>query len=154
MERPWEVVRKWSQRVWDAVERGEMGWSDDQHIQNLRNSIAITGVNKAPAASSTTGAGRAEVICRMFNSRGGCRNKSRDTSGTCIFVHFVTRSTATALAIMLSDATTRPSSQALPLDCCLVTPHTSGTAPMRFMQQEQHQWRAQFAPKPYQYSQG
>ena len=85
MERPWDVVRKWSQRVWDAVERKEFSWGDHQLIQNLRVSIAITGCSKS--ASTTTYSAdskptKSEVICRLFNSRGGLSSEVPSRGGS------------------------------------------------------------------------
>ena len=36
MERPWPAVRRWSQAVFDAIERGEFIWADHQEIHNMR----------------------------------------------------------------------------------------------------------------------
>lgn len=33
IDRPWLVVRRWSQYIWDAVESGAIGWDDKEAIQ-------------------------------------------------------------------------------------------------------------------------
>ena len=78
MERPWEDVRKWSQCVWDMVEKGSITWSEDQLIYNQRVNIAMTGGGglKAGNHNSDTRASKSEVVCRQFNVRTGCRHKS------------------------------------------------------------------------------
>ena len=71
MERPWEGVRRWSQYVWDAVERGEFKWSDAQLILNKRLAMAMMAGGKQSHSSNTEHKGaKVEVICRVFNARG------------------------------------------------------------------------------------
>ena len=89
MDRPWDVVRRWSQRVWDAVERRELSWGDSQLIQNLRVSIAITGCSKPgnQLVQAEHKGGRSETICRAFNSRNGCRHRSHHKEGGTRHLH-------------------------------------------------------------------
>ena len=88
MERPWENVRRWSQYVWDAVEKGEFKWSDSQLIHNSRVCIAMTsGGRTLQAAQPESKQQRSEVICRAFNSRSGCRQRSHHDEGTTKHLH-------------------------------------------------------------------
>ena len=85
-ERPWPAVRKWSQQVWNQIERGDIRWSDYQLIQNLRVRMAIT----AGPASQEHGAakqGLVEVVCRDHGKRSGCRHNGTHTEGNLCHLH-------------------------------------------------------------------
>ena len=88
MRRPWESVRRWSQHIWDAVERKEMGWSDTQLIQNERVNVAMTTTHKLNQHTANEGrSGRQELICRPLNSRAGCRHRSHHDEGQVRLLH-------------------------------------------------------------------
>ena len=91
MERPWEFVRRWTQHVWDAVEAKEITWADDQSIQNRRIRIAITGggggSKPAAHAEQDSRGSKTEVICRPFNNRAGCRQRSHHDEGQVRWLH-------------------------------------------------------------------
>ena len=44
----WDVVHRWSQRVWDEVENINISWAEEQLILNLRVSMAIAGLGRSP----------------------------------------------------------------------------------------------------------
>ena len=88
MERPWEGVRRWSQFIWDAVEKGQLKWSDTQLIENHRFCIAMTGGGRATqAAGGEVKGAKSEVICRAFNSRAGCRSRTHHDEGQVKHLH-------------------------------------------------------------------
>ena len=88
MVRPWENVRRWSQYVWDAVERREIAWDDTQSIHNHRMTIALTGPGRTgTSGSAESRTNRQKAICRPFNARGGCRHRSHHDEGQVRFLH-------------------------------------------------------------------
>ena len=88
LERPWEGTRKWSQHIRDEVEKGRLAWTDHQSIHNKRCMMAILGSQRPSATGeSVKGNSRRECICRAFNSRGGCRQRSHHDEGQVRFMH-------------------------------------------------------------------
>ena len=89
MERPWNAVRRWSQAIFDAVERGDFCWYDRQDIQNERIRIAMTAplsianARKQGNASSNY----SEFICREYNTKAGCRHRGEHTEGSVKLLH-------------------------------------------------------------------
>ena len=68
--RPWADVGQWSQRVFDAIEKGTLFWDDRQGILNERFAMALPGIQ---TNDSSNGGGLVqEVICADFNSDKGC----------------------------------------------------------------------------------
>ena len=110
MARPWDVVRRWSQRVWDSVEKRQLAWGDDQQIQNLRVSIAISGSSRSghPPPTSDTRSAKSEVIT-LGTAAGTAHTTTMHRSNISTFVHFVTHWADTARVTMWSDAITKPS---------------------------------------------
>ena len=43
MSRPWADVRRWSDFIFDQVEKGQLKWTEKQEIQNFRVEISMTG---------------------------------------------------------------------------------------------------------------
>ena len=87
MERPWGAVRKWSQSIFDAIERGDFCWADRQDIHNERVRIAMTGPQQSMTSNKPgTGQG-AEYLCRDFNSRSGCRHRGDHNEGSVKLLH-------------------------------------------------------------------
>ena len=78
-ERPWPAVLKWSNYVFDRLERGELTWQDKEDIQLARVRIAISAQSEAPVEQS--------VLCPAYNS-GYCRSTT-DThkDGNTTFTH-------------------------------------------------------------------
>ena len=91
MVRPWENVRRWSQYVWDAVERRELSWADSQQIHNHRVTIAINGSGSGrsahPVMDNNQRSNKQELICRSFNTRAGCRQRSHHDEGQVRLLH-------------------------------------------------------------------
>ena len=82
--RPWEGIRRWSQHVWDEVEKGNITWDQHQIIHNQRVMMAITA-NRQSAGPETRS--RRECICRAFNSRPGCKHRTHHDDGQLRFMH-------------------------------------------------------------------
>ena len=88
MDRSWEAVRRWTQQVWDAVERQDLRWGDTQLIQNMRVMSAIAAGQKATASGAVDHKlGKQEVICRQFNTRAGCRQRTHHDEGQVRHIH-------------------------------------------------------------------
>lgn len=97
MVRPWPNVRRWSQHIWDLVERGKCRWSDYQIIQDERFRISYMNLphqansaTQGPAPARSTGGNQGNsngAICRDFNSVAGCRFNGTHEDGNAKFVH-------------------------------------------------------------------
>ena len=87
MDRPWSAVRRWSQFIWDAIERGDMEWADRQAIQNERMRIAMTARDGAGAASNHPSKLK-EYLCRDFNAKSGCKHRSHHTEDNVRVLHY------------------------------------------------------------------
>ena len=75
LNRPWADVRLWSQRVFDAIERGDYRWGHVQEIQNERFRLALPvlrGHSLGQANGTSTQGNAKEVLCVVFNSDKGC----------------------------------------------------------------------------------
>ena len=44
MYRPWHLIRRWSNRVFDDIDDGFLSWDEDFEIQNLRNRMVVGGI--------------------------------------------------------------------------------------------------------------
>lgn len=98
-DKSWGVVRKWSQGVFDAIEKGEYTWKDYQIIQNERfrtigggPSSSSGGGGQPPSAS---GGGKSKQVrmefpCREFNSARGCRSSNTHTDNGVTYLHCCT----------------------------------------------------------------
>ena len=97
MERDWPAVRRWSQYVWDSVEKGRFTWDNTQRIQNERIRIAMTG-----GGSTTNQGGRGktqhsnnrggssglkDIVCREFNTVRGCSHRFSHDDGVVRYNH-------------------------------------------------------------------
>lgn len=91
LARPWPGVRKWSQYIWDAVDKGRCRWSDAGFIQEERVRISYTNGPPAPNPSivkNTPSAQHLEsVLCRDFNSASGCRHSASHDEGHLRVLH-------------------------------------------------------------------
>lgn len=95
LERPWCVVRRWTQYVWDLVEAGSISWADRDIIQEERVRICLTGAsNQSNNSNSSTYQiparrqhGMQEVTCRAFNSRSGCPQRDSHQDGQVFALH-------------------------------------------------------------------
>ena len=86
MERSWPLVRKWSQHIWDQVEKGYITWADHQAIQNDR--VMIMTAPNAPRANTEKAEGGArEYICREYQTRNGCRHRGSHMEGNIRLLH-------------------------------------------------------------------
>jgi hypothetical protein len=84
MVRPWKQVRRWSQLVFDNIERGEYEWIDDNRIEAERIRIALTPAGVGPQGGiGVMGAAsaRKHVYCRDYNLPQGCRMRSPHEEG-------------------------------------------------------------------------
>lgn len=98
MVRPWPSVRRWSQHIWDLIERGRCKWSDYQIIQDERFRLSYMNLpHQTGSAAPTAGAARtggaaqpvanSSAICRDFNSINGCRFSGSHEEGNVKYVH-------------------------------------------------------------------
>lgn len=79
--RLWAGVRRWTQTVWDSVEKGWCTWDDTAFIQEERVRISYTGGAPSTAGQPVTqnrNAGTSNNIpsfpCRDFNGLSGCKH--------------------------------------------------------------------------------
>ena len=86
MDRPWDTVRKWSQYIWDEVEKGNLTWRDRQSIHNHRCMMAIPS-SRPPLVHEGRQTSKRDCICRAYNSRGGCRHRSHHEEGQVRLMH-------------------------------------------------------------------
>ena len=141
IDRQWDEVRRWTQFIWDEVEKDHLRWSDRQLIHNHRVSMAISG-SKGRGQYTTTNsnhtegrAQRTEVICRAFNSRSGCRHRSHHDEGhirhqhICSFCDSINRHCTGHNVLGCNNKTQYPGQQ-------------------RFPQQSQHQPQVQQPYRP------
>lgn len=96
IERPWVVVRRWSQFIWDAVETGHLRWSDKAIIQEERVRMCLTDHMPNNSYNSTQHVQGSvhrkappshEVVCRQFNTRAGCYHRESHSNGTVQYLH-------------------------------------------------------------------
>lgn len=80
MFRPWPSVRRWTQAIWDYVERGKCQWDSETFIQNERVRMsymcgpqANANVNQSNSARSASQDPCVMVVCRDYNGPSGCR---------------------------------------------------------------------------------
>lgn len=78
--RPWPAVRRWTQAIWDYVERGKCKWDSETFIQNER--VRMSYMSAPQASNNLTHSNNARgasqeslvmVVCRDYNGPGGCR---------------------------------------------------------------------------------
>lgn len=93
LTRPWAPVKKWSQYIWDSVERGRCTWQQDGFIQHARIRISYTS-GPAPLATVSTSKKVTPqqqepvyIVCRDFNSSTGCKSNGTHESGTMKYMH-------------------------------------------------------------------
>lgn len=91
ISRPWWAVRKWSQHIWDSVENGRCKWSDHAYIQEERVRMSFTS---GPPSNPNTGPTRHTIahatealLCRDFNSSGGCKHNASHDEGAFRLLH-------------------------------------------------------------------
>lgn len=95
LERPWHLVRRWTQYVWDSVEAGSITWADRDIIQEERVRICLTGGHTQPSGSNSNTyqiparrqQGMQEVTCRAYNSRSGCPQRDSHPDGQVFAMH-------------------------------------------------------------------
>ena len=101
--RLWADVLKWSQEVWDGVERGDFGWDDKQLIHNLKLDLALANGHQGQGHSQGQGHGRSSNsnyqngpqganhnLCKEFNSARGCNKASHHQGQGGKVWHFCT----------------------------------------------------------------
>lgn len=82
LTRSWPGVRRWSQTIWDSVEKGWCKWDDAGFIHDERVRISYTGAAPSSASSSSAVSGRAagerlpSFPCKDFNSPSGCKHQA------------------------------------------------------------------------------
>ena len=144
---PWDVVRRWTQRIWDSVEKGIVKWGDDQLIQNLRVNIATAGKSAVTGQGGAHGdhkSAKSEVICRAFNSRGGCRSTSHHDEGgirhlhICAFCDLVGRHCPSHNVIGCDNKTRFPAQQRPSFQ----TPYVTQAPQQHGRPQDSNNWRS------------
>lgn len=91
LTRPWGGVRKWTQSIWDSVEKGWCKWDDARFIQDERVRISYTG--GAPPASQggqhrpAAGSSIPSFPCKDFNGLSGCRHASSHEDNGIRYTH-------------------------------------------------------------------
>lgn len=93
---PWAGVRRWSQLIWDNIEKGRCNWSDHLFIQDERVRISYMSGNPSANANSSGQNQKSsnqqnqafnDVICREFNSPSECRFTQTHEVGPIKYVH-------------------------------------------------------------------
>lgn len=96
LTRPWPAVRRWTNYVWDSVEKGRCKWDDFRFIQDARVRLSyMTGPAPIGGGSSigTRGGPSApgteckSVVCPDFNSPHGCAFSSSHDDGKIRYTH-------------------------------------------------------------------
>lgn len=91
IDRPWPAVRRWSQYIWDAIESGAMTWDDKELIQEERVHICLTSATQQGGQGPQYGNRKAntnqEIVCRAYNSRGGCQFRDSHNDGGVYAMH-------------------------------------------------------------------
>ena len=84
----WEVVRKWSQYMFDNVEKGSITWENELKVQLTRQRV------QEAAERSTTSSVNTSSICKMYNAMpNGCSAEEEDKNckehmvGTMVMKH-------------------------------------------------------------------
>lgn len=89
----WPHVRRWTQQIWDHVEKGRCKWSSYTFIQNERVRVCYMnmtqqGGNAAPPRNASMPSSDLRyVLCRDFNSTSGCRNNGSHDDGVVRYLH-------------------------------------------------------------------
>lgn len=96
LTRPWPAVRRWTQYVWDAVEKGRCKWGDYRYIQDARvrlcymtapGPVGASG-NIGPRTGAPTPATEVKtVVCPEFNGPQGCVFSSDHDDGNIRYSH-------------------------------------------------------------------
>lgn len=94
MVRPWANVRRWTQGIWDTIERGKCKWNSYYFIQEQRVRVSYSTLQQVPAvAPSGIGAHiqqsheGAALLCRDFNGPQGCSFSGTHESANVKYVH-------------------------------------------------------------------
>lgn len=90
LERPWPAVRRWSQFVWDSIEAGDICWADRDEIQEERVRLCLTSTvssHQNNVSNVKKHNANAEVICRDYNSRHGCRHREGHGDAHVFYTH-------------------------------------------------------------------
>lgn len=93
--RPWPSVRRWTQLIWDHVEKGTCKWSSYTFIQNERIRVSYMNMSQSSSASANSNSRKHEhdmryVLCRDFNSVGGCCYTASHDDGVVRYLHSCT----------------------------------------------------------------
>ena len=81
LSRPWHAVRRWSDTIFDKIDRCEIEWCDREaiHYDRIRISVSATGTTDPEPC--------VEVMCPHYNN-GSCAVKGdQHNEGTVRFVH-------------------------------------------------------------------
>ena len=81
--REWSVVRRWSQAMFDKIEKGDHTWEDKSHTQLERIRYALL----AQKSQHNDRQERREVPCRDFNSLTGCIHNGPHLGRHVNFIH-------------------------------------------------------------------
>ena len=95
---PWSTVRKYSQDVFDEIEKGKLAWDNHAKIQAMRlrataasgpRTVKSTGgkPSQGPGSSGQSHGHPKEVACKDFNQERGCRHAWDHFNNNIKFMH-------------------------------------------------------------------
>lgn len=96
LARPWLGVRRWSQYIWDQVDKGRCTWDNNTMIQDERIRISYTNGTVSHVASSISAQQKSQpnasqvtsvALCREFNAVGGCCHHGSHETGQVRYLH-------------------------------------------------------------------
>lgn len=96
LTRPWPAVRRWTNYVWDSVEKGRCKWNDYLFIQDARVRLSYMtapahlggGSGMGPRQGAPgSGSEYKSVVCPDFNAPQGCAFSSTHDDGMIRYTH-------------------------------------------------------------------
>lgn len=92
----WPAVRRWTQTIWDAIERGRCTWANYHYIQQERVRISFVTSNQPNNMSQNSHASRPSaqqttdvrsLLCRDYNGPHGCRFTATHEEANVKYLH-------------------------------------------------------------------
>lgn len=135
--RSWPGVRQWTQLIWDNVEKGRCSWESFGFIQDER--VRVSYMNSTPSAHANTTTQQSKtpvvnsqdfnnVVCRDFNSPGGCKFNHAHDLGPIKYLHICSH----------CDSLGRRSHHSF--QKCRTRSDQSGNTAASYNQQDHRQW--------------
>lgn len=93
---PWPDVRRWSQYIWDQVDKGRCTWDNTAMIQDERIRISYTNGSVSQIATGVSAQHKPQqpstspmslAVCREFNAPSGCRFTGSHDLGQVRYIH-------------------------------------------------------------------